>query len=97
MTSFSQVADRCTQLARSMSSSTSRDPSSDEFQSFNDNSDSESMSGSSSHDIGNGKEEIVNYDDSVEPVPTEEELRRGSRILGGAILALHCTVALGVF
>lgn len=41
--------------------------SSDEFQSFSENSDSESSSGSSAN------EEIVNYDDSIEPVPTEEE------------------------
>lgn len=41
--------------------------SSDEFQSFSENSDSESSSGSSDN------EEIVNYDDSIEPVPTEEE------------------------
>ena len=41
--------------------------SSDEFQSFSENSDSESSSGSYAH------EEIVNYDDSIEPVPTEEE------------------------
>ena len=38
-----------------------------EFQSFSENSDSESSSGSSAN------EEIVNYDDSIEPVPTEEE------------------------
>ena len=74
-----------------MSCSTSRDPSSDEFQSFSDNSDSESLSGSSSHDIGNGKEEIVNYNDSVEPVATEEEAPQYLEEL------LHCTVALGVF
>ena len=74
-----------------MSCSTSRDHSSDEFQRFSDNSDSESLSGSSSHDIGNGKEEIVNYDDSVEPVATEEEAPQYLEEL------LHCTVALGVF
>ena len=74
-----------------MSCSTSRDPSSDEFQRFSDNSDLESLSGSSSHDIGNGKEEIVNYDDSVEPVATEEEAPQYLEEL------LHCTVALGVF
>ena len=73
-----------------MSSSTSRDLSSDDFQSFGDNSDSESLSGSSSYDIDNGKEEIVNCDDSVEPVPTEEAEAE-------YLEELHCTVALVVF
>ena len=41
--------------------------SSNEFQSFSENSDLESSSGSSAN------EEIVNYDYSIEPVPTEEE------------------------
>ena len=41
--------------------------SSDEFQSFNEKGDSESTSGSSAN------EEIVKYDDSIEPVPTEQE------------------------
>ena len=40
---------------------------SDEFQSFSENSDSESSSGSSAN------KEIVNYDDSIEPVPMEKE------------------------
>lgn len=48
----------------------------DEFQSFSENSDSESSSGSSDN------EEIVNYDDSIEPVPTEEEA--AALILGTA-------------
>ena len=44
--------------------------SSDDFQSCSDHSDLESLPGSSSDDIG---EEVINYDDSVEPVATEEE------------------------
>ena len=67
-----------------MSSSTSRDSSRNEFQSFSDNSDSESLSGSSSHDIDNGKEEIVNYVDSVQPVPIEEDAAEY------LVEALHC-------
>ena len=79
-----------------MSSSTSRDPSSNKFQSFSDNSDSESLSGSSSHNIGNGKEEIINYNDSVEPVPTEEDAAGYLEKLKLTVQC-HCTVALRVF
>ena len=44
--------------------------SSDEFHSCSDSSDSETLSEPSSND---GDREILSYDDSVEPVPTEEE------------------------
>ena len=79
MTSFSQVAAKPTTTQatittgtaqkRFVSSSSTMANSfySDKFQSFSENSDSESSSGSSAN------EEIVNYDDSIEPVPTEEE------------------------
>lgn len=52
---------------------TSSSLSDDDFQSCSDNSDSESLYGSSSLDTGDVNEEIGNYDDSVEPVQTEEE------------------------
>lgn len=45
--------------------------SSDEFQSCSDHSDAESSSRSSSNDT---EEQVINYDDSVEPVPTQEEV-----------------------
>ena len=72
VTSFSQHVDRGKQLfsqqgtARTMPSSLSSVPS-DDFQSC---SDLESLPGLSSDDIG---EEVINYDDFVEPVVTEEE------------------------
>lgn len=47
--------------------------SSDEFLTCGDSSDSESISGSSSNEEVQETEEIHSYDDSVEPVPTEEE------------------------
>ena len=54
-----------------MSSSSSAD----EIHSWSDNTETESLSGSSSHDIESG-EAIVRFDDSAEPVPTEEQLEQ---------------------
>lgn len=45
----------------------------DEFLTCGDSSDSESITGSSSNEEVQETEEIHSYDDSVEPVPTEEE------------------------
>ena len=80
MTSFSQVADRGKRFSRVFSlfshthwrSTLSSSFSAYEFHCCSDNTEIESLSGSSSHDIESG-EAIVSCDDSAEPVATEEE------------------------
>ena len=69
MTSFSQVSDQETGFEVSLLADFNN-----EYQSCSDKNDTESLSASSSHDIGNGNEEIVNYDDSVDEEEAAEYL-----------------------